>query len=111
MTISLTVILIESTNQITYGLPIMIVLMVGDETPENQSTKGVVTNYGEGGGGTTKWEVGYYKMGRGGGQVKLYPYKKGGGAGKVLAMLKGGGGGQNKFYHVKKFRTRDFPIL
>lgn len=30
MTISLTVILIESTNEITYGLPIMITLMVGD---------------------------------------------------------------------------------
>ena len=28
MTISLTVILIESTNEITYGLPIMITLMV-----------------------------------------------------------------------------------
>ena len=28
MTISLTVILIESTNEISYGLPIMIVLMV-----------------------------------------------------------------------------------
>lgn len=32
MTISLTVILIESTNEITYGLPIMITLMV--ECPE-----------------------------------------------------------------------------
>lgn len=31
MTISLTVILIESTNEITYGLPIMITLMVGCE--------------------------------------------------------------------------------
>lgn len=29
MTISLTVILIESTNEISYGLPIMLVLMVG----------------------------------------------------------------------------------
>ena len=29
MTISLTVILIESTNEISYGLPLMIVLMVG----------------------------------------------------------------------------------
>ena len=29
MTISLTVILIESTNEISYGLPIMITLMVG----------------------------------------------------------------------------------
>jgi chloride channel 6 len=28
MTISLTVILIESTNEITYGLPIMVTLMV-----------------------------------------------------------------------------------
>ena len=32
-------------------------------------TKGMVTNYGEGGGG--------YKMG-GGGHVKFYPYEKGG---------------------------------
>lgn len=31
MTISLTVILIESTNEITYGLPIMITLMVGKQ--------------------------------------------------------------------------------
>ena len=31
--------------------------------------KGLVTNYGEGGG---------YKMGGGGGHVKFYPYKKGG---------------------------------
>ena len=36
---------------------------------------------------------GGFKMGRGGGQVKFYPYKEGGmGAGKVLAILKGGGG-------------------
>ena len=33
-------------------------------------SKGVVTNYGEGGGGATK---------RGGGHVKFYPYEKGGG--------------------------------
>ena len=45
--------------------------------------KGLVTNYGEGGGG--------YKMG--GGDVKFYPYEKGG-AEKVLAMLKGGGAQQ-----------------
>ncbi len=32
MTISLTVILIESTNEITYGLPIMITLMVGKQS-------------------------------------------------------------------------------
>lgn len=31
MTISLTVILIESTNEITYGLPIMITLMVNSQ--------------------------------------------------------------------------------
>ena len=43
------------------------------------SDKGLVTNYGEGGG---------YKTG-GGGHVKFYPYEKGG-AEKVLAMLKGG---------------------
>ena len=42
-------------------------------------SKGLVTNYGEGGGG-----------------VKLYPYEKGGGAEKVLAMLKGEG--YNKFW-------------
>lgn len=34
MTISLTVILIESTNEITYGLPIMITLMVGKQKSE-----------------------------------------------------------------------------
>ena len=33
-------------------------------------SKGVVTNYGEGGGG--------YKTGGGGGHVKFYPYEKGG---------------------------------
>lgn len=32
MTISLTVILIESTNEITYGLPIMITLMVSTQS-------------------------------------------------------------------------------
>ena len=40
-------------------------------------TKGLVTNYREGG----------YKTGGGGVHVKFYPYKKGG-AEKVLAMLK-----------------------
>ena len=34
--------------------------------------KGLVTNYGEGGGGATKREGG-------GGHVKFYPYEKGGG--------------------------------
>ena len=43
--------------------------------------KGLVTNYGEGGGATKR---------EGGGHVKFYPYEKGGGAEKVLAMLKGG---------------------
>ena len=33
MTISLTVIMIESTNEISYGLPIMIVLMVSPISP------------------------------------------------------------------------------
>ena len=33
---------------------------------------------------------GYKWGGRGGGQVKFYPYKNGGGAEKVAAMLKGG---------------------
>lgn len=33
MTISLTVILIESTNEITYGLPIMVTLMVSTRPP------------------------------------------------------------------------------
>ena len=98
--------------------------------------KGLVTNYGEGGG---------YKTG-GGGAREVLPLRKGGGAEKVLAMLKGGHkkfwgsfyavalsfshivgggrekfplfkrGGREKFYPVlkggrKKFRTRDFPIL
>ena len=45
-------------------------------------TKGLVTNYGEAGGG--------YKTGRG--HVKFYPYQRGeGGANKLLAMLRGGG--------------------
>ena len=44
------------------------------------TTKGLVTNYGEGGG---------LQNGRGG-HVKFCPYEKGGGAEKVLAMLKGG---------------------
>ena len=42
--------------------------------------KGLVTNYGEGGGATK----------REGGHVKFYPYEKGGGAEKVEAMLEGG---------------------
>lgn len=37
MTISLTVILIESTNEITYGLPIMITLMVGKQIHKSSS--------------------------------------------------------------------------
>ena len=76
-------------------------------------TKGLVTNYGEGGGGL--------KTGRGG-ACEVLPLRKGG-AQKVLAILKGGaqkvstlekgaqkvlpclGGGR------KKFQTRDFPIF
>ena len=47
--------------------------------------KGLVTNYGEGGGGRLQ-------NGRGG-HVKFYSYEKGGGGvEQVLAMLKGGGG-------------------
>ena len=57
-------------------------------------SKGLVINYREGGGGL--------QNGRGGGQVKFYPYKKGWGGGhkrfevvlmqgtSVLAVLKGG---------------------
>ena len=43
-------------------------------------TKELVTNYSERG----------LQNGRGGGDLKFYPYKKGGGQEKVLAMLKGG---------------------
>ena len=50
-------------------------------TFQKSSSKGVVTNYGEGGG---------YKTERGG--ASFTPTKKG--AEKVLAMLKGGGGAQ-----------------
>ena len=49
--------------------------------------KGLVTNYGEGGGG--------YKTGGGGGMWSFTPTKRGGGADKVLAKLKGG---HNKFW-------------
>ena len=38
------------------------------------AVKGLVTNYGEGGGGL--------QNGRGGGHVKFYPYEKGGGQNK-----------------------------
>ena len=51
------------------------------------SSKGLVTNHGEGGGG------GYKTGGRGAREV--LPLRKGGGAEKVLAMLKGG---HNKFW-------------
>ena len=51
--------------------------------------KGLVTNYGERGGGG-----GGYKTGGWGGHVKFYPYEKG--AENVSAMLKGGG--HNKFW-------------
>ena len=50
--------------------------------PPFQFVKGLVTNYGEGGGG--------YKTG--GGHVKLYPYEKGGRKGFSHAE-----GGHNKF--------------
>ena len=43
-------------------------------------SKGLVTNYGEGG----------LQNGRGGGTRSFTPMKRGGGAEKVLAMLKGG---------------------
>ena len=43
--------------------------------------KGLVTNYGEGGG---------LQNGRGGGHVKFYPYEKGGGGGKSLSHAQGG---------------------
>ena len=56
---------------------------VGPRPSRPSCTKGLVTNYGEGG-GATKQE---------GGHVKFYTYDKGGGPEKVLAMLKGGGGG------------------
>ena len=46
--------------------------------------KGLVTNYGEGGG-----------LQNGGGYVKFYLYEKGG-TEKVLVVLKGGGGGAEK---------------
>ena len=47
------------------------------------SLKGLVTNYGEGGGGLQNGKGG-------GGHVRFYPYeKKGGGGVNVLAMLKG----------------------
>jgi len=36
MTISLTVILIESTNEISYGLPLMLVLMVCTKVTVNR---------------------------------------------------------------------------
>lgn len=42
MTISLTVILIESTNEITYGLPIMITLMVSAPLPGLSPVQGQV---------------------------------------------------------------------
>ena len=44
-------------------------------------SKGLVTNYGEGGGGLQNG---------GGGHVKFYPYKKGGGLKKFETMLRGG---------------------
>ena len=55
-------------------------------------SKGLVTNYGEGGA---------TKRGGGGGHVKFYPYKKGG-AEKVLTTLKGG---------HKKFRGSFYAVV
>ena len=52
---------------------------------QGHSTKGLVTNYGEGGGATKR---------EGGGAREVLPLRKGG-AQKVLAMLKGG---HNKFW-------------
>ena len=49
--------------------------------------KGLVTNYGEGGGATK----------REGGQVKFYPYEKGVGGGKGFSHAEGGGGVHIKF--------------
>ena len=58
MTISLTVILIESTNQITYGLPIMVVLMVGHFLNISSRTKSF-TDLRKGGGGGGGAEYGF----------------------------------------------------
>ena len=58
------------------------------------SSKGLVTNYGEGGGlqnGRWGWHLSLTPMKRGGGHVKFYPYEKGR-AENVSAMLKGGEG-------------------
>ena len=49
-------------------------------------TKGLVTNYGEGGGATKR---------EGEGHVKFYPYEKGGG-GKSFSQSEGGGVGGHK---------------
>ena len=54
--------------------------------PPDPLSKGLVTNYREGGGATKR---------EGGGHLKFYPYEKGGK--QVLAMLKWGGGEHNKF--------------
>ena len=51
-------------------------LSVKRDTP----SKGLVTNYGEG--GATKRD--------GGGHVKFYPYEKGGGGGKSFSHAEGG---------------------
>ena len=59
-------------------------LITWSDIPGPDQPKGLVTNYGEGGG---------LQNGMGGGHMKFHPYKKGGGGGikQVLAMLKGGG--------------------
>ena len=61
--------------------------------------KGLVTNYGEGGGATK----------REGGHVKFYPYEKGGGGAESFHPLKGG---REKFYPVLRGGAKSFgPVI
>ena len=63
------------------------------------ATKGVVTNYGEGG-GLQNWR---------GGQVEFTPTKKGGGRISFSHAVGGGGGGGTHFFRV--VLTRELKVL
>ena len=83
-------------------------------------TRGVVTKYGEGGGGGLQngraraREVLHLQKGRGGG-IKRLSHAEGGGGHKKCPPFNGGGGGGSKFLPCfegpQRFLTRDFPIL
>ena len=88
----------------------MLAVSVEDPLPPTSSgSKGLAINYGEGGGGGTKREVG---VGWVWGHGKFYPYEKrggGGGAEQVYSHVEGGGA--KSFHSLKAGVRKVLPCL